>query len=63
MMSSTTTTTTSYDDRRSSFDYTGRSTNRRPSLKEMPSFRDEASKALNRRDDLQRIKDRLLADR
>ena len=54
---------TSYDDRRGSFDYTGRTTNRRPSLKEMPSFREEASKALNRREDLQRIKDRLMANR
>ena len=49
--------------RRDSFDYTGASTNRRPSLKEMPSFRAEASKALNRREDLQRIKDRLSFNR
>jgi len=33
--------------------------NRRPSLKEMPSYRDEASKALNRREELTRLKDRL----
>jgi hypothetical protein len=29
------------------------------SLKEMPSYRDEASKALNRREELQRLKERL----
>jgi hypothetical protein len=32
---------------------------RRPSLKEMPSYREEASKALNRREELQRLKERL----
>lgn len=36
---------------------------RRPSLKEMPSYRDEASKALNRREELTRLKDRLSSDR
>ena len=38
-----------------SFDYT----NRKSSLKEMPSFRDEASRALHRKDDLTKLGDRL----
>merc|ERR1711994_404516 len=37
--------------------------NRRPSLKEIPSYRDEASKALNRREDVKGIKDRLSASK
>ena len=32
-------------------------------MKEMPSFRDEASRALNRRDDLTRLKERLSFNR
>ena len=51
------------DGRRVSYDYTGRSTNRRPSLKEMPSFRSEASRAIDRRDDLARLKERLSFNR
>lgn len=51
------------DGRRVSYDYTGRTQNRRPSLKEMPSFRNEASKALDRRDDLARLKERLSFNR
>lgn len=41
----------------------GGGADRRPSLREMPSFRDEASKALDRRSDLQKIKDRLSFNR
>ena len=37
--------------------------NRRPSLKEMPSYRDEASRALHRREDVKSIKDRLSASK
>ena len=37
------------------FDYN----NRKSSLKEMPSFRDEASRALHRKDDLTKMGDRL----
>ena len=37
--------------------------NRSPSLREMPSFRDEASKALNRREELQKLKERLSFNR
>lgn len=37
------------------FDYN----NRKSSLKEMPSFRDEASRALHRKDDLTKLGDRL----
>lgn len=36
---------------------------RRPSLKEMPSYKDEASRALNRREELQRLKERLSSGR
>ena len=36
---------------------------RKPSLKEMPSYRDEASRALNRREDVNGIKDRLSASK
>merc|ERR1739844_693598 len=36
---------------------------RKQSLKEMPSYRDEASKALNRRDDLTDLKRRLSSNR
>ena len=36
---------------------------RKQSLKEMPSYRDEASKALNRRDDLKDLKKRLSSNR
>merc|ERR1711981_441331 len=36
---------------------------RKQSLREMPSYRDEASKALNRRDDLKDLKKRLSSNR
>lgn len=39
------------------------SDHRKPSLREMPSYRDEASKALHRRDDLKSLSQRLSSNR
>ena len=50
-------------ERRSSYSPQNSTGDRKPSLREMPSYREEASKALNRREDLKSLSQRLSANK